>query len=326
MLISLSGSVIGYAVFAFSHSLTMLFVSRIVAGIAAANIGTAQAYVADSTTAENRAKGMGLIGASFGLGFILGPPMGGLLADLGMGFGWGGNLLPGLVASGLSATALIIAFFVLGESKKPGSAVRTGLPPQFDRKIWGHVFNTRVLALVLLTMFLTILAFAGMETTVTLYGKERFNFTPKDFGYFFGFMGVIVAAVQGGLIGRLSRKFGEKSLVVAGAASLGLGLAAVPLVTNPWMLVPVAFLVAIGQGFTYPSLTSLVTKVSPAEEHGSMLGIASSVGSLARMVGPVLGGVLYDAAGGRGAFFGGALLSAIAVVVAIAMRRSPSPT
>lgn len=326
MLISLTGGVIGYTAFAFSTSLAMLFASRVIAGIAAANIGTAQAYVADSTTSENRARGMGLIGAAFGLGFILGPPLGGLLAALGMGFGWSGNFLPGLVASGLSATALLIAFFVLGESKKPGSAVRAGLPPQFDRKIWGHVLNTRVLALVLLTMFLTILAFAGMETTVTLYGKERFNFTPRDFGYFFGFMGVIVAGIQGGLIGRLSRAFGEKTLVVAGAASLGLGLAAIPLIDTPWMLVPVAFLVAVGQGLTYPSLTSLVTKVSPAEEHGSMLGIASSVGSLSRMVGPVLGGVLYDAAGGRGAFFGGALISAVAVVVAVAMRRSGAET
>jgi MFS family permease len=141
--------------------------------------------------------------------------------------------------------------------------------------------------------------------------------------YFFLFMGVIVATIQGGLVGRLAKKFGERTLVAAGTASYTLGLALVPLIWRVPLLYVVAFFISIGTGLCYPCLTSLVTKASPQNEHGSMLGIATAVGSLARFVGPVAMGFMYDLAQARGAFYGGAVLTFAALLIAMMMRRMP---
>ena len=322
LLISLTASTAGYLLFAFSHSLTVLFLSRIIAGIGGANIGTAQAYIADSTSHENRAKGMGLIGAAFGLGFILGPPLSGILAKVGTGYGLPGNLLPGLVAGGLSFTAFLIALSVLAESKPPGLTPRSGIPPQFDTRIWREIGTNRVLRSLMAGLFLTLLAVSGMEVTVTLHGRERFGFEQLDMAYLFLFMGVIVAGIQGGLIGNLVRRLGEKRVIVTGAAAFVLGFALVPSIYRVPLLYGVAFFIAIGQGLCYPALTSLVSKVSPENERGSLLGLATSAGSLARFLGPLVSGALYDLAKAAGAFYGGALIMALALLIAMRMRTS----
>ncbi len=323
ILISLTASCIGYFLFAFSRSLTLLFLSRIIAGAGGANIGTAQAYIADKTTTENRAKGMGIIGAAFGMGFILGPPLSGVLSHVGTKHGMAGNLLPGVVAGSLSLIALMIAFLVLGESKPPDLRPRSGIPPQFDKRVWSGLATHGLLLAIIATIFITLLAVAGMETSVTLHARDRFNFTQLDLSWFFLFMGVIVAGIQGGLIGKLAKRFGEKALIAAGAASFTIGLAFVPLVWRVPLLYVVAFFIAVGQGLTYPSLTSLLTKASPASEHGSMLGLASGIGSLARFIGPIWVGFLYDLAQARGAFYGSAILTVIAFIIALRMRKQP---
>jgi MFS transporter, DHA1 family, tetracycline resistance protein len=319
LLISLSGSIVGYTIFAFAPSLPLLFLSRIVAGIAAANIGTAHAYIADVTTPENRARGMGLIGAAFGLGFIFGPPIGGILSSASLDRGLHGNLIPGLAAAGLSAVAWTIAAFVLAESRRPSGA--GGVLRRFDFSAWRGAFRAPLLATVLVILFLLILGFASMETTVTLFAKERFGFTPRDLGYFFGFMGVIVAVIQGGFIGRLARAFGERKLVAAGALSLMTGFALVPFVPDSRYLYPVAFLVAVGQALSYPNLMSLVTKASPASLHGSVLGVSQSVASLSRVLGPLVGGFTYGLAKAPGSFFTAAVLAAIAALLMFAGMR-----
>ena len=323
ILISLTASCLGYFMFAFARNLVLLFASRIIAGAGGANIGTAQAYIADTTTHEERAKGMGLIGAAFGMGFILGPPLSGMLAHLGSKHGMAGNLLPGIVAGSLSLTALVVALLVLGESKTPDATVRSGLPPQFDPKVWREMSSHTILLPIMSTLFIALLAVAGMETSVTLHARDRFGFKPLDLAYFFLFMGVIVALIQGGLIGRLAKKLGERALVAIGAASFTIGLALIPGVYRVWLLYVVAFFLAIGQGLTYPSLTSMVTKASPAREHGSMLGLATAVGSLARFLGPIVVGFLYDVAHAPGAFYGSAVLTLIAFRIALSMRRMP---
>jgi len=323
ILISLTASLAGYFLFGIAHSLVILFVSRIIAGAGGANIGTAQAYIADSTTPENRAKGMGIIGAAFGLGFILGPPVSGILSQLGTKHGLPGNLLPGLVAAALSLTALTIAIFVLPESKAPDSSIRRGLPPQFDRRIWSQLGRHTMLAAIIGSLFLTLLTVSGMETSVTLHARDRFHFQQMDMAYYFLFMGVIVAGIQGGLIGRLAKTLGERTLVTIGAASFTIGLALVPTVYHVTLLYVVAAFIAIGQGLCYPSLTSMVTKASPPGEHGSMLGLAAGLGSLARFIGPIGSGFLYDLAQSRGAFYGGAVLSFCALLISLRMRRLP---
>jgi len=320
LLISLTASTTGYLLFAFSRSLTVLFLSRIIAGAGGANIGTAQAYIADSTSPENRAKGMGLIGAAFGLGFILGPPLSGILSAVGTRHGLHGNLIPGLVAAGLSFTALLIALSVLAESKPPNLVPRSGLPPQFDRRIWREIFSNALLASLMACLFLTLLAVAGMEVSVTLHGRDRFRFRQMDMAYLFLFMGVIVAGIQGGLIGKLVRKAGEQRVVVLGALSFVVGFALVPSIYRVPLLYVVAFFIAIGQGLCYPALTSLVSKVAPETERGSLLGLATSVGSLARFLGPLLSGFLYDRARAAGAFYGGAVLMLMALAIATQMN------
>ncbi|HVE70376.1 MAG TPA: MFS transporter [Thermoanaerobaculia bacterium] len=320
LLVSLIASTTGYLLFAFSHSLTVLFVSRVIAGIGGANIGTAQAYIADSTSPENRAKGMGLIGAAFGLGFILGPPLSGILASVGTRNGLAGNLLPGLVAGGLSFTAFLIALSVLAESKPPGLVPRSGVPPQFDRRLWREILNNPLLTALMASLFLTLLAVSGMEISVTLHGRDRFDFKQMDMAYLFLFMGVIVAGIQGGLIGRLVKRLGEKRVIVIGAAAFVLGFALVPTIWRLPLLYSVAFFIAIGQGLCYPALTALVSKASLERERGSILGLATSAGSLARFIGPLLSGVLYDWARAAGAFYGGAAIMAVALLIAIRMR------
>lgn len=320
ILLSLTASCLGYFLFAISRSLTVLFASRIIAGIGGGNIGTAQAYITDVTPPQERARGMGIIGAAFGLGFILGPPLSGILSTVGTSRGWSGNLLPGLVAAGLSLVALLIALFVLAESKPPGLKPRSGMPPQFDRRLWRDMTGHGVLAASMSALFLTGLAVAGMETSVTLHARDRFHFQQLDMAYFFLFMGVIVAVIQGGLIGRAARKVGEKVLAAIGAGAFTIGFALVPTTWQVTLLYAIAFFIAVGQGLTYPSLTSIVSKVAPEEERGSMLGLATAVGSLARFVGPIVAGFFYDVAGAAGAFYAAAVLTLLTLVIITRMR------
>jgi MFS family permease len=209
---------------------------------------------------------------------------------------------------------------VLAESKPAGLVPRSGIPPQFDPKIWREMAALPLLGSLMAGLFLTLLAVAGMEVSVTLHGKERFAFTQMDMAYLFLFMGVIVATIQGGLLGRLAKRFGEKGLIIIGSTSFVAGFALVPGIYRLPLLYVVAFLIAIGQGLCYPALTSLVSQVAPEAERGSLLGLATAVGSLARFFGPIVAGFLYDWASAAGAFYGGAVLMAIALVIAMRMR------
>jgi len=265
---------------------------------------------------------MGLIGAAFGAGFILGPPLSVAAWTVGGHFHVHDNLVPGLLASVLSLIALVVAFTSLAESKPPNLVPRGSVPPQFDSKIWSEVFTHSLLGAAIATMFLTLLGVSGMETSVTLHARDRFHFVQKDLAYFFLFMGVIVVVIQGALIGKFSKRVGEKTLVLVGTIAFTIGFAAVPLIYRVPLLYGVAFFIAIGQGLTYPSLTSLISKAAPPQDRGSILGLATSVGSLARFIGPILSGFLYDQAGVRGAFYGAAVLTLGSFVIASSLKVS----
>ena len=292
---------------------TLLFLSRIIAGAGGANIGTAQAYIADTTTPENRAKGMGLIGAAFGMGFILGPPLSGILSHVGTKHGMAGNLLPGVAAGSLSLIALLIALLRPRriEGARPAAAQRH--PAAVRSSASGARWRTHGLLLGRSspTLFLTLLAVAGMETSVTLHARDRFHFTQLDLAWFFLFMGVIVATIQGGLIGTPGQALrredagrGRRRVVHDRPGARARWSGACRCSTSWRSSSP------IGQGLCYPSLTSLVTKASPRERARKHARPRLGDRLAGALLGPIWCGFLYDLAQARGAFYGGAVLTA----------------
>ena len=291
LLLSIVGTGIGFLVLGFAKTLFMLFLGRILDGITGGNISTAQAYIADITTTENRAKGMGLIGAAFGLGFIFGPALGGILSH------WGIHV-PFIFAAALCFANAILLYFTLPETV-------TQDHPAKNRAAGGrslrHVFNSLKqprLAFVLIIYFLFIVAFSIMTTSFSLYTMFRFGYDATHTGYLFAYVGLIAVVIQGGLIGRLVKRFGELPLVIFGALCFAISLFAVPFV-GPAAGGLAGLLVgggvfSMGNSLATPALTSLASKTAGPSEQGVVLGVTQSVASLARAVGPFLAAVLIN--------------------------------
>ncbi len=305
LLASLAGIALSYLWVAFAGSLWQLFAARALAGLMAGNIAAAQAYIADVTPAEKRAQGMGLIGAAFGLGFILGPAIGGLLG--------GANpaeprfIGPGLAAAGLSLLALLFAAAALKESLDP--ALRSRPPRRSGRlAVLAAGLGDPQLRLTVVLLFLVTFVFAGMESTFALWSERSFGWGAAQNGYVFAYTGILAALVQGGLIRRLARRFGESRLVLQGAVALALGLAAIPFAHSLLPLLAAMALLAYGAGVSNPSLSSLISLRSSGESQGATLGISQSAASLARILGPALAGAAFAAFGRNGPFLAGAII------------------
>lgn len=292
LLISLLGTALGFLILGFATTLWMLFLGRIIDGISGGNISTAQAYIADVTSKEDRAKGMGLIGAAFGLGFVFGPAIGGVLSR------WGINV-PFLFAGSLAVANAILLYFVLPESVTPDHPARVSAA---SGRGWHQLItalrNSR-LGIVLTIYFLGIVAFSIMTATFSLFLMFRLGYDAYHSGWIFAFVGVISAIIQGGMIGKLVKRFGEPALVIAGALLFSISLVATPFVTPASGLIAILAIGAvtsIGQALSAPSLSSLASKSASAAEQGSVLGVTQSVASLARAVGPSLAAVLIYSA------------------------------
>jgi DHA1 family tetracycline resistance protein-like MFS transporter len=310
LMVSMAAASLAYLWLGFASSLWMLFAARALAGACAGNIGAANAYIADVTTPENRARGMGMIGAAFGLGFIIGPALGGVVA--------GNNLAtadlrsPGLIACGLSIAAFLGVLFVLKES------LPRGLPPR-PRK--GRIAALRdalarkTLARLLLIFFLAILAFGGMEATFALWAMAQFGWGPAQIGYIFTYVGVLSALMQGGLIGRLTARFGEEKLLIAGLSLIALGLVTITLAHSLPVLIVAVSCLALGMGAMQPSLNSLISRRAGAGEQGEVMGVAQSVASLSRVLGPLLAGALFAGLGRDAPFLAGMALVVVAAVL-----------
>ena len=291
LLISIIGTGIGFLVLGYATTLWMLFVGRILDGITGGNISTAQAYIADITTKENRAKGMGLIGAAFGLGFIFGPAIGGILTR------WGIHV-PFFFAAGLCFANALLLYFTLEETVTPDHPARNAAARGRGLQYVLQSLKQPRLGFVLSIYFLFIVAFSIMTTSFSLYTMFRFGYDAQHNGYLFAYVGVIAVIIQGGLIGRLVKKFGEVPLVVVGAFCFAASLFAVPFV-GPAAGGLAALLIgggvfSLGNSLATPALSSLASKsVGPAEQ-GTVLGVTQSVASLARAVGPFLAAVLIN--------------------------------
>ena len=292
LLFSLLGTCAGFLILGFATTLWMLFLGRIIDGISSGNISTAQAYIADVTTKEDRAKGMGLIGAAFGLGFVFGPAIGGVLSR------WGINV-PFIFAGSLAFANAMLLYFVLPETVTPDHPARASAA---TGRSWGQLFkslrNVR-LGLILTIYFLSIVAFSIMTASFSLFLMFRFGFDAFHNGLVFAFVGIISAFIQGGLIGRLVKRFGEPFLVIVGTFLFSASLFASPFI-GPALGVIAILLIgaasAIGNALNAPTLTSLASKSASAHEQGTILGVTQSVASLARAVGPSIAAVLIYSA------------------------------
>jgi DHA1 family tetracycline resistance protein-like MFS transporter len=292
LFISLLGTALGFLILGFATTLLMLFVGRIIDGISGGNISTAQAYIADVTTEENRAKGMGLIGAAFGLGFVFGPAIGGILSR------WGINV-PFLFAGGLALANAILLYFALPETITPDHPARTSAAAGRGWQQLVEALKQRRLAFVMTIYFLSIVAFSIMTAVFSLFLLFRLGYDPWHSGWIFAFVGIISATIQGGLIGKLVKRFGEPTLVIFGAFLFAASLFLTPFVRTGIGVVgilAIGALSAIGNALMAPSLSSLGSKSATARDQGSVLGVLQSVSSLARAVGPTLAAILIYSA------------------------------
>ncbi len=312
MVICLLGTAAAYLVFALAESLLMLFLSRLLAGILGAAFVIARAYVADSTTSERRTRGMGMLGMAFGLGFIVGPALGAALSP------WG-YVLPGMVAAGLSLASAAVAWLFLAESA-PGAGSR---PPAAQPARPGVLVGrarelTRALARPelrhpILAAFLGTTGFAAFTATFPLFLRDPLGLTPAAAGVYFSLAGLMSAAVQGGAIGPLVDRFGERSVAAAGASLAGASVALVAVITGNWGLAILLGGVGGGWGLLNPSLAGLVSRATVDSMQGGVLGALQSASSLARVIGPLAGGWAFGALGYRWEFaIGGGLLLATA--------------
>ena len=330
ILASLIGSMIGYLILAGADfapsaalSLALLFFARIVTGICGASFSAAQAYLADITAPEKRAGVMGMIGAAFGLGFMIGPVLGGIASE------WG-RPAPFLLAAGLSLLNFLFAWKKLPESLTPelrasasASTARPTLP-----QAWAAAQGTPLAALIPAN-FLVITAFSIMTTCFILFTEHRFGLTPKQNGLVFGFIGIIGVFIQGGLIRKIAKPHTERPLALMGIVLMTISLILLPL-SSPWLgLLSVISIMAIGNSLTSPTLNSMASRAATASSQGSTLGVMASAGSLGRFIGPFAAGpLLYvqPAKYAQWSLWAAAAVMSLAFIATARVKPAPRPT
>jgi len=319
LMLSLVGTAVGFVLRGLANSVFLLFLARIIAGITGGNISIPQAYIADVTTPETRSKWMGMIGAAFGLGFTFGPMIGGIMSRLSYS-------APFFFAAALSAANVLLLYFILPESLRKEHRVQ----PHDDastievfRHGSGWMFGT-----VVATYFFLIAGFSVMTTLFALFTEKRFGYDAHATGYLFGFVGIITVIIQGGLIGRLVKMFGEINLARAGLLITSASLAFMPWCGNLSSLLFVCVGLSLGSGFASPPLSGLASQMIDRSWQGRALGVMQSAGSTARLLGPLLGGslLMFDlhkplSHYGETPFYAAALLCLIGAMLAFCLRK-----
>ena len=287
LLMCLAGSAMSYLLLAGAWRLEVLFFARLLAGVAGASIPVAQAYIADVTGPAERARGMGLIGAAFGLGMVIGPALGGGLSLL-------GPRVPEGFAAGLCLANVLVAAYRLPESL-PGSV---GRPAPFRHPL--SLASLRDAAArpgaagLLAVFFLVTLGFAVLEGTFSLAAADRYGYSQAQVDWLWVYMGLVAVVVQGWLVGRLARRLPERALIVLGSAALGLGFLGIPFAGSAIGLLTALALVVGGQGLASPSLSSLISKTVEESVYGEALGVSQSLSAGARVLGPAGGGLIFS--------------------------------
>ena len=305
LIFSLVGTVVSFVMLAMAHTIVMLFLARIVDGLSGGNISTARAYVADITEPKDRARAYGLIGAAFGLGFIMGPALSGMLAHV-------SYTAPIWAAAALTMVAALMALFWLPETVHRAHA-GAGNPLSYVPELLRRTAMRRVLAVDFLYWF----AFSIFQTTFALFAERRFQFDVSRTGYFMAGFGVLGVVIQGGFIRPIVKRTGDKSMFIAGVVFSIVGLVAAAAAHSVTMfalsLVPLAF----GMGFGHPTVSSLVSRAGRGDEQGRVQGAASAVESLGRTFGPVWGNASLERYGEATPFVSGAAFLLLALLVVV---------
>ncbi len=333
LLLSLAGSGIAYFWFSLATSLITLFLARALAGIMSCSIVIAQAYIGDITTPENRSKGMGVIGAAFGLGFILGPALAGIL----VGVGDEPNLrLPLFAAAATSGIALILAWFLLPESSSVVSVSgesQAETDPQspeplqeISPPISSVIRDNPVIAILMGLSFLLPFGLLGANTILALWLGQAWEWGAQQVGYLFVLVGVMASIVQGGLIGPLVKRLGERRVLLVGLGSASLGLIALPQTHQILTLILAVITYNVGESLCRPSLSGLLSQSVSGQQQGQFLGMAQSAGALAAVTGPLVAGLLFEHIHPAAPFLMSAVLMvAQGILVWGGLRKSPQP-
>jgi len=310
MLISIAGVAISYLFFAYANSMMILFVARAAAGFFSANISTASAIIADITPKDKRSIGMGLIGAAFGLGFILGPTLAGLTGPIGESIGskppWGMQF-SSVVAAGLSVINFIFAFFYLPETKAKVASEDKAFKPGFSAS-WKFVFAHNQLRPLILIFFLTSAAMALMEVMLFVFVKDRFGWSYKTASFGFAYVGVIMVLTQGYFIRKWVPKFGEKKLLFFGVSAMAVAFVGIGLSHSIAILAVVMTILAVGNGCMRPPIMGISSVVAKDSEQGFVMGLMQSMSAIGRIVGPPVGGLFYGAISHSAPFFASGVL------------------
>ena len=310
IIFSLVGTAVGSVVTGAAGALWVLFLGRAIDGASGASVAVAQGAIADIAPPDQRAKLIGMLGAAFGVGFVVGPALGGLAA-------LGGPHVPFYVAGALAGINAVAAYFRLPETKPDTSHIET------TRRRRGAL--TPSLQRFAFVGFLSMLGFAGFESTFSLWGQRIFDFTEGTASLVFVFVGISLVIVQGALIGPVTKKLGSRTLLRIGLSLVAIGLLLLSM-TSSWVLLFVAlFLLSLGQGFSGPSGGALVAELAPVERRGEAIGYQQSTAAFGRIVGPVMAGVLFDHIGVGTPFFVGGVLMVVALGAVWSLTRPSIP-
>jgi MFS family permease len=302
---------LGYLTFAAAQSYAILFLARMVAGFAAGNISVAQAYIADITSPSERSRGMGLIGAAFGVGFIVGPALGGVAAS------YGGPAAAGYAAASLCVLNFCSALLLLRESLHEDQRTHR---PLFDVEHLVRGIRDPKLGPLFAIFGLVPFAFSGFMVAFPLFAGAEFGWTERELAQYFTLIGVVAASVQGYFFGKLSRRFGDRRLIVVGMWCLALPLAATPFAPSGWLLYAIGLVIAFGNSIASPALTGMISTLSDPNEQGAMLGAAHALSALGRLSGPLVFGEFYDSIAPAAAFIGAASVLVVAWLSVLRVR------
>lgn len=323
LMLTMLGQAIGYVALAFADSVEMVIASRVWGGLMAGNISAAFAYVADITTPEKRAAGLGMIGAALGLGFTFGPAIGGLLAGAELAsanYEW-----PALSSAVLSMVAMLGTVFVLPESlaaahRKPLWARAADSSPRAAVSLGGADAARAALWNLLIVGFMFYIAMSLMESIFPLWANDVLAMGPRNIGVVFFGLGITQTLVQGGLMGPLTKKAGERTVAIASGFFFSIGLVFFALAGSIWQVVPGIVMFGIGIGLFNPSVSSLVSKTAAADQRGAVMGVYQAASALGRVVGPGVSGLMYSKIGMAAPFALGAAMM-LPVIGMLAMVR-----